>query len=192
MFFIRSRKHKFIRGNRNRDPFDYLIKQPHFPRFTSPNVITELVHRPPFKSHGGSADAEFFKAVGRIDNGRPILKVTLCAAENQGRTQFPRYTWFPMYPVFPLPPPPIWRGDARNPSDAVDRFKRPGRAFAPFRVDEDGHSDKRIPRRRNPRFETAISRSIGDRSRLVLEETEGRGEVYPGTAGVGPDGNPSK
>lgn len=130
--------------------------------------------------------------MGRIDNGRPILKVTLCAAENpeSGSHTISSIHLVPYVPR--VSSPPIWRGDARNPSDAVDRFKRPGRAFVPFRVDEDGHSDKRIPRRRNPRFETAISRSIGDRSRLVLEETEGRREVYPGTAGVGPDGNPSK
>lgn len=120
--------------------------------------------------------------VGRIDNDRPILKVTLCVAESPesgshtissihlASLEGLRSLCTPCFLSHPPPPLlPIWRGDAKNPSDAVDRFKR---FWACLRVDEDGHSDKRIPRRRNPRFETAdisvdrwpvTSRPRGDR-----------------------------
>lgn len=170
-------------------PFDYLIKQHPHPRSSSPNVIAKPCAPCPWISQEpvGSADAEFFKAsrvsrsgVGRVDNGRPILKVTLYVAENPGS-----HTISSIHRVtLPLrvPPPPLWRGDTRNPPLMQLTVSKAWPCLRPLRVDEDGRSDKRIPRRRNPRFETAISRSIGDRSRLVLEETEdhgGRGEEGP-------------
>lgn len=191
MFFIYSRKsrwHSWYEFTRNQDPFDYLIKTTVFPsthaitstQTLSPNLYTPLV---PLESR--QEDRRFRwcgilqSGVGRIDNGRPILKVTLYVAENPEPGSHTissihlgeglRSVCTPRVSS-PLPLPLYGEETRRIPLWCSWPFQKA------FRVDEDGHSDKRIPRRRNPRFETAISRSIGDRSRLVLEETEDHGK----------------
>lgn len=129
----------------NQDPFDYLIKQHPSPidlpkryRQTCPPRISQ--------EPVGSADAEFFKAsrvsrsgVGRVDNGRPILKVTLYVAENPGDRVAHNFLDTPGYlappTCSPSPPPPhLWREDTRrNPPPSCSwPFQKPGRAFVPF------------------------------------------------------------
>lgn len=129
--------------------------------------------------------------MGRVDNGRPILKVTLYVAENPGDRVAhnfldtpPGYLAPPTCSPPPLPSPSMERRHEEESSSELQlTVSKAWPCLRPLRVDEDGHSDKRIPRRRNPRFETAISRSIGDRSRLVLEETEDHGGGEGGEGG---------
>lgn len=121
----------------NQDPFDYLIKQHPSPidlpkryRQTCPPRISQ--------EPVGSADAEFFKAsrvsrsgVGRVDNGRPILKVTLYVAENPGDRVAHNFLDTPpgyLAPPTCSPPPPLPIYGEKTRGGillrvAVDRFK---------------------------------------------------------------------
>lgn len=146
MFFIYSRKskwHSWYEFTRNQDPFDYLIKTTVFPsthaitstQTLSPNLYTPLV---PLESR--QEDRRFRwcgilqSGVDRIDNGRPILKVTLYVAENPEPGSHTissihlgeglRSVCTPRVSS-PLPCPCMERRREESLSDAVDRFKRP-------------------------------------------------------------------